>query len=319
MTQFNSRRDFLAASACAAIGVVASPHIASAAREEEPAKDGASKVRYCFNTSTIRGQKIPLPEIVDMVAEAGYDGIEPWVREIGAYKEAGGKLSDLKKQISDKGLTVDSAIGFARWIVDDEKERAEGLEVARRDMELVRSIGGTRIAAPPAGANNGPKIDLFAAAERFAALAKVGDEFGIRPQVEVWGFSANLSRLGETAFVAIESGRPDALILPDVYHIFKGGSDFAGLELLAGKSMEVFHVNDYPASPAREEMKDADRVYCGDGVAPLTKIFRTILNNGFAGSLSLELFNPTLWKQDPKEVMKTGLAKTKAAFAKAIS
>jgi hypothetical protein len=71
-------------------------------------------------------------------------------------------------------------------------------------------------------------LNLFSAAERYRALLEIGAEIGVTPQVEVWGFSTALSRLGETAFVAIESGRDDACILPDVYHIYKGGSDFAG-------------------------------------------------------------------------------------------
>ncbi len=91
-------------------------------------------------------------------------------------------------------------------------------------------------------------------------------------------------------FVAIESGHPKACLLPDVYHIFKGGSDFAGLGLLSGSAIQVFHVNDYPAEPPREMMNDAHRVYPGDGVAPLSDIFRMIYQAGFRGVLSLELF-----------------------------
>mgnify|MGYP006955170957 CR=1 FL=1 len=34
--------------------------------------------------------------------------------------EAGRKLADLRKRIDDCGLTVESAISFPRWIVDDD-------------------------------------------------------------------------------------------------------------------------------------------------------------------------------------------------------
>ena len=71
---------------------------------------------YCFNTSTIRGQKLSLVEEIDIVAQAGYQAIEPWVSEIEAYVKQGGSLPDLKKRIADLGLTVESAIGFAQWI-----------------------------------------------------------------------------------------------------------------------------------------------------------------------------------------------------------
>ena len=78
-----------------------------------------------------------------------------------------------------------------------------------------------------------------------------------------------LSRLAETMFAVVESGHPDACVLPDIYHLYKGGSSFDSLKLLGGKGVHVFHVNDYPADPPREKITDADRIYPGDGVAPL--------------------------------------------------
>jgi len=310
-SRFDRRQLFTAGAASAATLALASTGQAA------PPSTPASHFRYCLNTSTIRGQKLSLLEEIAIAEKAGYTGIEPWVRQIQAYQAGGGKLPDLKRRLADAGLTVESAIGFAKWIVDDDAERAEALETAKKEMALVNAIGGTRIAAPPVGATKEPGLNLFKAAERFAALVDVGRQAGVTPQVEVWGFSANLSRLGETSFVAIECGKPDALILPDVYHIYKGGSDFAGLALLAGSAIQVFHMNDYPADPPRATINDADRVYPGDGVAPISDILKMLHANGFQGALSLELFNRTYWEQDPLKVAKTGLVKMKQAVANA--
>ena len=276
-----------------------------------------SQVRYCLNTSTIREQKLPLEEEVALAGEVGYEGIEPWIREIEVYKESGKSLTDLTKKIADAGLRVESAIGFAKWIVDDDNERKQGLEQMRRDMELVQSIGGTHIAAPPVGMHgqDAPEINLFAAAERYHSVLELGRETGVIPQVEIWGPSKNLSRLGEAIFVAVESGHPDACVLPDVYHIFRGGSAFAGLGLLDGQAIHNFHFNDYPAQPPRLEMNDSHRVYPGDGVAPWKEIIGILNDIGFSGSVSLELFNKEYWSQDPKMVLTTGLAKMKQVFA----
>ena len=309
-----SRREFIAAPIVA--GAVAATQTGIAA-ETATAKP---KFRYCLNTSTIREQKIGIVKEVELAARAGYDGIEPWIRELDAYVKEGGSLNDLGKRIADHGLRVESAIGFANWIVEDDAKRAEGLETAKRDMDMLKQIGGTHIAAPPVGAHrNSPKLDLFKVAEHYRALLEVGDQTGIIPQAEVWGFSDNLSRLGETMFAVIESGHKDACILPDVYHIYKGGSDFAGMAAIAGSKIHCFHVNDYPADPPRDTISDKDRVYPGDGVAPLNDIFKMVAANGFAGALSLELFNPVYWKQNPEQVVTTGLAKTKEAVAKAFS
>ena len=292
---------------------------AAAETQAAPGRPADEPFGYCFNTSTIREQKLGLEKIVEIAAQAGYQGIEPWIAEIDEYVKQGGSLKDMRKKIADLGLSVSSAIGFARWIVDDEAERAEGLEEARRTMDLVAQLGGTRIAAPPAGATDKPLADLLAVAERYGMLLELGASLGVAPQLEVWGFSKTLSRLGETVFVAVESGRTDACLLLDVYHLYKGGSGFSGLKLLGGAGMHVFHVNDYPAEPARDKISDADRVYPGDGVAPLTQIFRDLRDAGFRGMLSLELFNRTYWKQDPLAVARTGLEKTRAAVRKALS
>lgn len=310
-----NRRDALKSAAIAATCSAAAMAIPAHAMADESSA-ARPRQRFCLNTSTIRGQKLPIDKIVAITAAAGYDGIEPWIGELVEYQRAGGSLDDLRKQIADAGLTVDSAIGFADWIVDDDARRAKGLETAKRDMELVRQIGGQQIAAPPAGATNAP-IDLAAAAPRYAALLAVGREIGVTPMLELWGFSKSLSRIGEVAYVAVESGQPDGAMLLDVYHIYKGGSDFHGLKMLNGAAIKHFHFNDYPADPPRATIGDEHRVHCGDGVAPLSQIIRDLYASGFRGAMSLELFNRQYWEQDPADVAKTGLEKMKAAVEKA--
>jgi 2-keto-myo-inositol isomerase len=278
--------------------------------------------RYMLNTATIMGQKLSLTEQIDVAAKAGYDAIEPWLRDIEAHVKSGKSLKDAAKRIADAGLRVESAIGFAQWIVEDDAARRAGLEQARRDMDLVAQLGGTRIAAPPAGASRGaePAItDLRKAADRYFELCDLGAKMGVIAQLELWGFSKSLSRLGEVAQVAIESGHPRGCILADVYHLHKGGSGFNGLRLLSAASLQVFHMNDYPATPARDKITDADRVYPGDGVAPLVDMLRTLHAQGFHGVLSLELFNPHYWKQDALVVARTGLHKMKAVVEKALA
>jgi 2-keto-myo-inositol isomerase len=265
--------------------------------------------KTCLNTSTISGYKLSLSEEIEIVAKAGYNAIEPWMSELEAHESGGGRLEELGQKVRDHGLTVQGAIGFFDWIADDEGQRRGALETARRDMDRVARLGGTLIAAPPMGATDVTDLNLHRAAERYFDLCELGREFGVRPLVEVWGFSKTLSRLGEAAFVAIESGHEDACILADVYHLHKGGSSHTGLSLLNGAHLPLFHVNDYPAQPGRKEIQDAQRVYPGDGVAPLGEIFTILKGIGFDGYLSVELFNPSYWNGDPLDTARTALEK----------
>ncbi len=295
-----------------AVGAAAAASLTGYSRSETAVPKG-EPFKYCLNTSTIRGQKLTLAKEIELASKAGYQAIEPWISEIDDHVKGGLTLKDLSKRVRDNGLTVESAIGFAEWIVEDDSRRARGMEHAKRDMDLVAQIGGFRIAAPPAGATDNANLDLHKAAERYRLLLELGDRMGVVPMVELWGFSKCLHLLGETAYVAIESGHPKACILIDVYHIYKGGSDIDGLKLLSRSAIHHVHMNDYPSSPPRETITDAHRVYPGDGVAPMDTILRDLSAMGPGIVLSVELFNPEYYKQDALAVAKTALEKTKAA------
>jgi 2-keto-myo-inositol isomerase len=303
------RRTWIASSSALLAGTgLAAPSASSA----QPADD-AEPFGYSLNTSTISGQKLPIDQVVDIAGKAGYRGLEPWIRELDQYVAAGGSLKDLGTRIADAGLSVEGAIGFFDWAVDDDARRGKALEEARRNMDLVRQIGGKRLAAPPAGLVDVSGVDLLKVADRYRTLLELGDEMGVVPQLEIWGFSRTIGRLGEAALVAIEADHPKACILPDVYHLHRGGSGFGSIRMLAGSDFHVFHLNDFPATPEASRLDDSHRVYPGDGVAPLTTLLRDLKSIGFRGMLSLELFNRDLWKQDPLVVARTGLEKMRAA------
>lgn len=284
-------------------------------------RDAHEPFGYCLNTSTISGANLGIVELIEIASSSGYDAIEPWMRELDEYEKKGGSLADLRKRCADSGLVVADAIGFDEWIVDDDARRAKGLEAMKRDMDRIAQIGGAHVAAPPIGAHESTAspLDLQKAAERYAALLELGKQMGVTPILELWGFSKNLSRLGEVAFVAIESHHPNAAMLLDIYHLHKGGSEFSGLRLINGAALPLLHVNDYPATPPREQITDAQRVYPGDGVAPFREIYTSLRDSGFGGYLSLELFNRDYWKQSPAKVARIGLEKTRETVRSALA
>ncbi|MGL4423740.1 MAG: sugar phosphate isomerase/epimerase family protein [Gemmataceae bacterium] len=315
-----SRRTLLASGLAATV--------APGLRSTAGAKPPATPWQFALNTSTVRlpegawGKARPIADVITIAQKAGYTGIEPWISDLDEYVKTGGTLKELGTRFRDAGLAVPDAIGFAEWIVQDDARRKKGLEQAKRDLEKVQQIGGQRLAAPPSGATGGTSrrddpqhtqpVDLLAAADRYRELFDLAKSFGITPIAEIWGFSKTLSRLGEAAFIACEGGRAGG-ILPDVYHLYKGGSPFEGLGILAGSAIGIFHVNDFPAI-ARPTIADADRVYPGDGKAPWPEIVAHLRRMNYSGFLSLELFNTSYWKQDPQTVAQTGLTKLKAIF-----
>jgi sugar phosphate isomerase/epimerase len=146
----------------------------------------------------------------------------------------------------------------------------------------------------------------------------LGDKHGIVPVLELWGFARVLNKLSDVAYVAAAAGHPRAEILADSYHLYKGGSSYDSVRLISGVGYGGFHINDYPAEPARAEITDAHRVFPGDGVAPLDVLFRGLRDAGYRGMLSLEVFNREYWNQDALYVARSGLEKTREAVRKAL-
>ena len=105
------------------------------------------------------------------------------------------------------------------------------------------------------------------------------------------------------------TGRDDAAILADVYHTYRGGGSFDAYRKLSAKLLPVLHVNDYPSYPYREQLKDPDRVWPGDGNAPWRKIFSDLAAVGADPWLSIELFNPAYWRTYPGKTLAEGYAK----------
>jgi len=321
MTRKLSRRSALTQTGLLLGAAMVGPKLAAAASAADPSTQprGDKPFLFCLNTATIRGQKLGIAKEVDIAAQAGYDAIEPWVDSVKEFVKNGGALTDLRKRIADAGLTVEGAIGFPQWIVDDETRRAEGMEQAKSEMDLMAKIGAKRFACPPAGATDLPKLDLFKAAERYRAVLEAGQNIGIVPELELWGFSKNLNHLSECVAVAMATGHPKACVLADVFHLYKGGSQLEGIRLLGPTAVQVLHMNDYPSDPPRDKIDDSYRCYPGDGTAPLAQLLKLLHNTGGQKVLSLEIFNKKYWSQDAAEVARAGLEKMKAVAQAALA
>lgn len=283
------------------------------AQEPAPAERSERHAPRAFgiaiNTATIRAQKIGAARTIELAARTGYQGVELWIDEIEEHERSGSSLEDLGKLARDLSIELPNAVAFSEWMVDDEERRGKALEGLRRSMDRLARIGCKRVAAPPAGNVRG--VDLIRAAERYREILEIGETAGVIPALEIWGSSPALSRLGQAALVVIEARHPKACMVPDVFHLYKGGSGLDGVRFLDGSAIGIFHLNDYPAEPGREEARDSHRVLPGDGVAPLRKLIGDLRAIGYRGMLSVELFNRDLYQRDPAEVLREAIEKTR--------
>jgi len=246
--------------------------------------------RLSLNVSTIRPYKLSVDRQIEACGKAGFDGIELWMSDIQSFQDKGSRLTDLTARLNDNRLRLENIIGFAQWAVDDQRRREAGLEQMKREMEITATLGGQFIAAPMMGVERLDSSRLDDYAQRFLHVIEAGRALGVTPLLELWGSGA-LSKLADVVHIAIATGHPDANLLLDFYHLYRGGNSFESLSLVNVAKLPVFHLNDYPVDPPRERLKDSDRVYPGDGICPFDILIPMLYQGGFRGAFSVELFN----------------------------
>lgn len=272
------------------------------------------QMKYCFNTSTIRNCGLDIQEKIGLTAQAGYHGIELWVSEIEDYLSKGGSLPELRSLLDQYNLKLPNLIAFFQWAHPDQSIRSKALNEAKETFEMAKSLGSNFVAAPPMGITEMADLQIEDVAEYFRELMVSVADTGVRPLLEFWGHSKKLGSLKEAIQVMKLVSESEVQILVDIFHSAKTEGSFELLSELKGSQLGLIHVNDYPYAEDIRQLKDSQRIYPGDGIAPLKQISDTLKKIGYEGMYSLELFNEEYEKTGAENVIKTGLEKMKQAF-----
>ena len=265
-----------------------------------------STFKYCLNTSTIR--PTALLDKIRIAGEVGYAAIELWHDDIESYVASGGKLTDIKKALDDQRLELPTTIYLRGWCDTTGPEHSAGLDECKRRLEAAASLGAIYSIASPAGGS----VDVALAARNYAELIELGLSFGVKPAMEYLGFVDQINTIESALEIMNLSKRPEATIIVDPFHNFRGGGSFSSLSLLKGDQIAISHFNDSPASPPRLEQHDHSRVLPGQGHLDIRQWITLLKQVGYNRWLSLELFREDLWARDPKEVARIGLESMKA-------
>ena len=70
---------------------------------------------------------------------------------------------------------------------------------------------------------------------------------------------------------------------------------------LKPEKLFIFHINDAEDLP-KEKLTDAHRLYPGLGILPLKEIKAALDGIGYDRMVSIEIFRPEYWEQDPFDV-----------------
>ncbi len=263
------------------------------------------RFRYCLNASTIA--TTPILKQIEVAAAAGYEAIELWHDHIDTHLATGGTLAEIRRAIDDSGLKIPTTIYLAGWFQPAGVEHEVAITEVRRRLEQAAAVGAEfPIAGPPPGI-----ADRELGARHYAELLELGKSYGVKPAFEYLGFVDDINTIDDAIDIIQRSGHPDATIVIDPFHCWRGGGPVASISKLRADQIAISHFNDAPAVPPAHTQHDSDRVLPGDGAIDLRFYCDQLTAIGYDGYLSLELFRQDLWDRNPLEVATLGLQKMK--------
>jgi sugar phosphate isomerase/epimerase len=264
----------------------------------------------CLNRGTAGGG-LPFEQFVQLAAEAGFQGADV---ELGYGVQHGpAALRDLfasrKLKFGGWGLPYD-------WRADAAKTK-EGLANLDKQALLAKELNIDSCATWIMPTSDLPFMENWTFhVDRLKPAAKMLADHGLRFGME---FVApyHLRRMKPHEFIftpgamlelAAEVG-PNAGLLVDCFHCNAAGESWDHLAKIPADKIVLAHLNDAPRVPLTE-IQDGQRLLPGDGVIDIRAFLGALKTAGYAGPVSLEVFNADLRKMAAPDAAKKAWAAT---------
>jgi len=272
----------------------------------------AARVAESAQGASVPSGKMVLAIHQNTSAGAGYRrSLEGWSRAGIRYVELTAALLDeflktdslpaARRVLTDNGLTPVSAACGVGGLWEPNPNHAAALDDLKRRCEMFGTLGLTRIYAPTGTMGKFTEADYKTGVENMRKAGDVARQFKMTMMAEFVRASTFISTLTTLLRMMREAAHPNLAPLVDFYHFWSGNNKLEDLDLLRNGEVGHVHFQDVPDIP-RELLDNTSRFIPGDGNAPLNAIIRKLVDKGYAGPLSVELFLPRFQQGDPFEV-----------------
>lgn len=223
--------------------------------------------------------------------------MEVWLTKLETHLEQH-SIAETKKLLEDRQMTPAAASYQGGLLVSQGERRKAHFDHFRRRLDLCQAFG---IPTMVITADFADPVDPTSAERAVVSLteaARWAQAFGVRLAVEFQGKASFCASLDTTLSVLAAAGEKNLGVCLDVFHYYTGPSKFEDLALLVPENLFFVQVCDL-AGVAREVATDRDRIFPGEGDFHLDPLIAQLRRISYAGYVSLEILNPTLWQVKP--------------------
>jgi 4-hydroxyphenylpyruvate dioxygenase len=222
------------------------------------------------------------------IAAAGFDGVEIFENDLLQFS---GKPQEVRSIAADLGLAIDMFQPFRDFDGSTPAQVARSLERVERKFDLMDALG-TDLLLVCSSVQPDALGDTDRLAEQFAQLAEHAGRRGKRIAYEALAWGSQVKLFSQVWDVVRKVNHPALGMCLDSFHTLSLRDDPSPIRQIPGD--RIFYVQLADAPWVNTDVLTHSRHYrCfpGQGEFDVTGMVRAILDAGYTGTISLEIFN----------------------------
>jgi 4-hydroxyphenylpyruvate dioxygenase len=229
-----------------------------------------------------------LPEKLEAIAAAGFNGIELFENDFIGFN---GSAADLRSMVAGLGLSIDLYQPFRDFEAMPEPLFRKSLERAERKFDVMQALG---VSLMLCCSNTSPlaQDDQMLAAAQLHELAERACRRGLRVGFEALAWGRHTRYYRQAWSIVEKAGHPSLGLILDSFHTLSLQDDPSAIADIPGDRIFFLQMADAPKlSMDVIQWARHHRNFPGQGELDVEGFFLQTLLSGYAGPLSLEIFN----------------------------
>ncbi|WP_354683605.1 TIM barrel protein [Cupriavidus necator] len=229
-----------------------------------------------------------LPEKLDAAAAAGFDGVEIFENDLLHF---GGSPADVRRMAADLGLQILLYQPLRDFEAMPDALFARNMARAERKFDVMEQLGAEMVLV----CSNVQDVAIDDPARAAADLRRMAESAarrGLRVGYEALAWGRHTRRWQQAWEIVQRADHPALGLVLDSFHTLSLGDSLQGLDAVPAEKIFFVQLADAPRlSLDVLSWSRHYRNFPGQGDLPVTDFARAVLQAGYRGPLSLEVFN----------------------------
>ena len=266
----------------------------------------------CYAQGPSEVSPIPLRDRVEAAAWAGYTGMGFVIQDLLVQQDAIGYPA-MKRMLDDNGIKHVEVEFLGDWFKSGTAKTASD-KVRKQLLVAAAELGARNVKC--AGEMFTDNIDIARMTETFADVCDDFAKIGIGAAIEILPMTS-IRTLKQGAAIVGGAGRPNGGLCIDIWHMVRGGIDFAEIAALPLQYVKSVELDDASAVVLDDMWVDTlfHRLYPGEGVFDCRGFIDAVRKTGFNGVYGVEIINEKYRLLPLREQAKRSFDGTMAQFA----